>query len=218
MDIEVVIEVPQGSRNKYVMDHACGRIRFDRMLFASFRYPADSGFIPGTLAEDGAPLDALVLTGQPVFPGSYVLTRPVAVFWLADERGPDARILTVPVHDYRSSAICDLPDLPPRVTAEIGHFFSIYAELEPGKTPDPRGWQDRQTAEHVIEAAYARARGVPDTGFGEVRRFGTGADARRAAMHASDTLRAAGVAAAALFKPAMGGWIVRVHPGGIRHR
>ena len=85
MEAEVVIEVPQGSRNKYEMDPVSGRIRLDRMLFTSTRYPADYGFIPGTLAEDSDPVDVMVLLEKPAFPGCAVTARPVGVFWLTDE-------------------------------------------------------------------------------------------------------------------------------------
>jgi inorganic pyrophosphatase len=157
MDIEVVIEIPQGSRNKYEMDHATGRIRLDRMLFTATCYPLDYGFVPGTLAEDDDPLDALVMLDEPTFPGCYVLARPVAVFWMTDEHGPDAKILTVPARDPRSASITDLADVPPHLTAEIAHFFDIYKELEPGKDTDVRGWQDRASAEQVIGTAFDRA-------------------------------------------------------------
>ena len=157
MDIEMIVEVPQGSRNKYEMDHETGRIRLDRMLFTSTRYPLDYGFIPGTLAEDGDPLDALVMLDEPTFPGCYVLARPVAVFWMSDEHGPDAKILAVPAHDPRAADIRDLSDVPAYLTAEIGHFFDIYKEIEPGKGTDVRGWQDRASAEEVIEEALSRA-------------------------------------------------------------
>jgi inorganic pyrophosphatase len=158
VDIEVVVEIPRGSRNKYEMDHATGHIRLDRMLFTSTRYPLDYGFIPDTLAEDGDPLDALVLLDEPTFPGCRVLARPVAVFWMSDEHGPDAKILTVPTRDPWYEAVRDLTDVPEHLAAEIGHFFDIYKELEPGKSTDVRGWQDRNSAEQVIEAALARAR------------------------------------------------------------
>ena len=101
MEIEVIVEIPQGSRNKYEMDHDSGRIRLDRLLFTSTRYPADYGFVPGSLAEDGDPLDALVLLGEPTFPGCLITARPVGVFWMSDEHGPDAKILTVVAHDPR---------------------------------------------------------------------------------------------------------------------
>ena len=158
MDVEVVVEIPQGSRNKYEMDHETGRIRLDRMLFTSTRYPLDYGFISGTLAEDGDPLDALVWLDEPTFPGCLVTARPIAVFWMLDERGPDAKVLTVSAHDLRMSAIRDLEDVPAHLTAEIGHFFNIYKQLEPGKSSDVRGWQDRAAAEQVVEDAQSRAR------------------------------------------------------------
>ena len=158
MDVDVVIETPMGSRNKYEMDNKTGRIRLDRMLFTSTRYPLDYGFIPGTLAEDGDPLDALVWLEEPTFPGCLVAARPVAVFWMHDEHGPDAKVLTVPAHDQRMASVRDLADVPAHLTAEIGHFFDIYKELEPGKSTDVRGWQNRPAAEQVIKEAQARHR------------------------------------------------------------
>ena len=157
MDVEVVIETPQGSRNKYKADPKSGRIRLDRMLFTSTVYPLDYGEIPGTLAEDGDPLDVLVWLDEPTFPGCLVTVRLVAVFWLADERGPDAKLLGVAAHDIRKNRIRDLPDVPPHLLNEIGHFFDIYKELEPGKSTDVRGWMDRAEAERLIGEAEARA-------------------------------------------------------------
>jgi inorganic pyrophosphatase len=158
VEIEVIVEIPQGSRNKYEMDQATGRIRLDRMLFTSTRYPLDYGFIPDTLAEDDEPLDAMVMLEEPTFPGCLVAARPVGVFWMNDEHGPDAKILTVPAHDPRFAGIQDLGDVPAHLAAEIGHFFDIYKALEPGKSTDVRGWQDRACALEVIEAAVQRAR------------------------------------------------------------
>ena len=156
MDVDVVIEIPQGSRNKYEMDHTTGRIRLDRMLFTSTVYPLDYGYIDNTLAEDGDPLDALVWLDEPTFPGCLVTVRPVAVFWMLDEKGPDAKVLTVPAADPRRGGVRDLADVPPYLTAEIGHFFDIYKELEPGKSADVRGWMDRTEAERVIKEAQLR--------------------------------------------------------------
>jgi inorganic pyrophosphatase len=157
VEIDVVIEVPQGSRNKYELDPVSGRIRLDRMLFTSTRYPADYGFIPGTLAEDGDPVDVMVLLGEPAFPGCAVTARPVGVFWLTDEKGPDAKVLAVPARDPRYADLRDLSDVPGHLLDEIGHFFDIYKELEPGKGTDVRSWQDRAAAEDVISQAWARA-------------------------------------------------------------
>jgi inorganic pyrophosphatase len=138
------------------MDPKTGRIRLDRMLFTSTRYPLDYGFITDTMAEDGEPLDALVCLDEPTFPGCLVTVRPVAVFWMHDENGPDAKVLTVCTRDPRMADIRDLSDVPSYLTAEIGHFFDIYKEIEPGKSSDVRGWQDRAAAERVIKEAQAR--------------------------------------------------------------
>ena len=156
MEVDIIVEVPQGSRNKYEWDPAIDRIRLDRMLFTSTRYPHDYGFIPGTLAEDGDPLDAMVILEEPTFPGCLVSVRPIAVFWMTDEKGPDAKILTVPAHDPRYGGLQDLDDVPGHVTAEIGHFFDIYKELERDKSTDVRGWQDRAAAERIIQESFGR--------------------------------------------------------------
>ena len=156
MEVDITVEVPQGSRNKYEYDPAIDAIRLDRMLFTSTRYPHDYGFIPGTLAEDGDPLDAMVILDEPTFPGCLILVRPIGVFWMTDEKGPDAKILTVPASDPRYSHYQDLGDVPEHVTAEIGHFFDVYKELERDKSTDVRGWQDRAAAEKIIEESFAR--------------------------------------------------------------
>ena len=97
--LDVVIEIPRGSRNKYEYDHDAHVIRLDRRLFSATVYPADYGFVPDTLALDGDPLDVLVLLEDPTFPGCWVEVRAVGVFWMEDEKGPDAKILCVPSHD-----------------------------------------------------------------------------------------------------------------------
>ena len=169
MDIEVVIETPQGSRNKYKVDPETGRIRLDRMLFTSTVYPMDYGKVLNTLGEDGDPLDVLVWLDEPTFPGCLLTVRPVAVFWLHDERGPDAKLLSVASHDIRKRRFEDLPDVPRHLLNEIGHFFDIYKELEPGKSTDVRGWMDRAEAERVIKDAEARAGLVAEPSAGPVR-------------------------------------------------
>jgi inorganic pyrophosphatase len=169
VEVDVVVEIPQGSRNKYEMDHVTGRIRLDRMLFTSTSYPLDYGFIPDTLAEDGDPLDALVMLDEPTFPGCLVRARPVGVFWMLDEHGPDAKVLTVPAQDPRYDGVRDLDDVPGHLRAEIGHFFDIYKALEPGKDTDVRGWQDRAAAEQVIDDAFARARHYESDGTSRAR-------------------------------------------------
>src|SRR4051794_26099519 len=99
--IDVVVEIPRGSRNKYEFDHDAGVIRLDRRLFSATVYPADYGFVPDTLAEDSDPLDAIVLLEEPTFPGRWVTARPVGVFQMQDDAGPDAKIVCVPAGDPR---------------------------------------------------------------------------------------------------------------------
>jgi inorganic pyrophosphatase len=93
---DVVVEIPRGQRNKYEVDAATGRIWLDRTLFTATRYPADYGYIDGTLGEDGDPLDALVLLEEPTFPGCMVRCRPIAIFYMTDEEGPDAKVISAP--------------------------------------------------------------------------------------------------------------------------
>ena len=164
MDIEVVVEIPKGTRNKYEASED-GTIWLDRMLFTSTRYPEDYGYVPHTLAEDGDPCDAMVMLEEPTFPGCHIHARPVGVFLMQDEEGLDAKLLCVPSSDPRSDSILDLEDIPEHVRKEIAHFFDIYKDLEPGKGTQPRGWADRATAEATVEAAkrrYDEQRASPD--------------------------------------------------------
>jgi inorganic pyrophosphatase len=157
MNLEIVVEVPKGSRNKYEMDHETGAIWLDRELFTATRYPADYGFIPETLAEDGDPLDVLVVTDEPSFPGCHMWCRPIAVLWMADEKGRDAKILAVPTWDVRM-VWRDLHEVPDYLKREIQHFFDIYKELEPGKKSETLTWDDREAAEHEIAQSIERHR------------------------------------------------------------
>jgi inorganic pyrophosphatase len=155
MEHEVIVEIPKGSRNKYEMDHDSGEIWLDRMLFTAMQYPTDYGFFPNTHAEDGDPLDALVLLQDSTFPGCHIHVRPVAVFWMTDEKGPDAKILCVPAHDPRWSDTQDIDDVPEHLLHEIGHFFDAYKHLEPGKGSETRGWEGSAAAEQAIADARA---------------------------------------------------------------
>lgn len=157
MEFDAVIEIPQGSRNKYEMDHARGRIRLDRTLFTSTQYPADYGYLPGTLAEDGDPLDAIVPLARPSFPGCTVRVRPVAAFWMQDESGPDAKVLCMPVGDPNVEHVQDLPDVPELQLSQITHFFEIYKRLEPLKSSEVRGWQNVEAAKEIVRDAQQRA-------------------------------------------------------------
>lgn len=161
--IDVVIEIPKGSRNKYEYDHERHVFRLDRRLFTATVYPADYGFIPETLSEDTDPLDALVLLEEPTFPGCWITARPVGVFWMTDDAGPDAKVLCVPAGDTRWERVSDLDGLPAHLTDEIQHFFDVYKALEPGKYADVRGWEGAGAARAEIEACrrrYAEAHGT----------------------------------------------------------
>ena len=154
--VDVVVEIPRGSRNKYEMDKEKGVIRLDRRLFSATFYPADYGYIPDTLGEDGDPLDALVLLDDPTVPGCWVTARPVGVFWMADDKGPDAKIICVPAGDPRWSHVADIADVPDAMCAEIAHFFEVYKTLEPDKHSNVRGYEGTDAAWQEIEAAFSR--------------------------------------------------------------
>src|SRR5664279_5175617 len=139
MEFDVTVEIPKGSRNKYEVDHETGRIRLDRMLFTSTRYPDDYGFIEGTLGQDGDPLDALVLLEEPTFPGCQIRCRVLGMFRMRDEAGGDDKLLCVPVGDQRQA---------------------WRKELEPGKSVEGAHWVSREEAEAEITASFARAKGT----------------------------------------------------------
>ncbi|WP_432036787.1 inorganic diphosphatase [Streptomyces cucumeris] len=156
-EFDVVVEIPEGSRNKYEMDHEEGRIRLDRMLFTATKYPADYGYIDDTLGRDGDPLDALVTVGEPTFPGCVILCRAIGMYVMSDEKGPDEKVLCVPAHDPRYTGVQDIDDVPEFDRMEITHFFEVYKDLEPGKSVEGSHWEGRDDAYAEIAASRARA-------------------------------------------------------------
>jgi len=152
---DVLIEIPRGSRNKYEYDFEIKRMRFDRMLFSSMMYPADYGFIPETLALDGDPLDVLVLVNEPTFPGCVMEVKPIGVFHMADDKGPDEKIICVPVSDPIWNSLNDLSDINPHLVKEIEHFFQVYKDLEHKKV-DVEGWGDLSEAQEIIRKCTER--------------------------------------------------------------
>jgi inorganic pyrophosphatase len=153
--VNVMVEIPKGSRNKYEYDTKRKVIKFDRMLFSAMHYPSDYGFITDTLAEDGDPLDALVLVWEPTFPGCMIEARPVGLFRMRDEKGPDAKILCIPLGDPMWNHIKTLDDVPPHLLKEIEHFFKVYKDLEEKKT-GIEGWEGLDSALHDIKEAQER--------------------------------------------------------------
>jgi inorganic pyrophosphatase len=157
VEFDVVIEIPKGQRNKYEMDHATGRIWLDRMLFTATRYPSDYGFIEDTLADDGDPLDALVLLEEPTFPGCLIHCRAIGMFRMADEKGADDKVLCVAATDPRMAHMSDISDVGEFDLLEIRHFFEVYKALEPGKAVEGFSWVGRDAAEAEIENCRRRA-------------------------------------------------------------
>jgi inorganic pyrophosphatase len=147
--IVVFVEIPGGSRNKYEVDAETGAIFLDRRLFTSMSYPADYGYIEETLGDDGDPLDALVLVGEPTFPGCRIRARPVGVFYMSDEKGRDEKIICVADRDTVHGHVHDIHDIQHEFRDEIEHFFSVYKDLEEKKT-EVRGFGNRSEAVAVI--------------------------------------------------------------------
>jgi inorganic pyrophosphatase len=162
VEFDVTIEIPAGSRNKYELDHKTGRIKLDRRLFTSTRYPADYGFVEQTLGEDGDPLDALVLIDDATFPGCLIRCRALGMFRMKDEAGGDDKVMCVPAEDVRMTFMRDLDDIPEYARLEIQHFFEVYKDLEPGKSVEGATWVGRDEAEQEILRSYQRAK---DTGY-----------------------------------------------------
>jgi inorganic pyrophosphatase len=158
---DVLIEIPRGSRNKYEYDFKLKRIRFDRMLYSSMMYPADYGFIPETLALDGDPLDVLVWFTEPSFPGCVVEVKPIGVFYMADDKGEDEKIICVPVSDPIACKMNDLSDLNVHFIKEVEHFFRVYKDLE-NKTVEVKGWGDAAKAKELIAECTARFEALED--------------------------------------------------------
>jgi inorganic pyrophosphatase len=149
LSLDVVVEIPKGSRNKYEYDHEKNVIRLDRMIFSSMFYPSDYGFVPDTLALDGDPLDVLVLVTEATFPGCVIEVRPIGIFKMTDEKGPDAKVLCVPVSDPNWDKIRDLSDVNPHLIREIEHFFQVYKDLEKKKV-GIEGWENKEYAVKTI--------------------------------------------------------------------
>lgn len=159
--VNVVIEVPIGGEPvKYEFDKASGALFVDRILHTPMRYPANYGFIPHTLGDDGDPLDALVVARSPFIPGSVVRARPVGVLLMEDEKGGDEKLLCVPLDALFPyyAGVGEHEDLPTIVMQQIEHFFAHYKDLEPGKWVRILGWGGVDQARDIILAAIDRAR------------------------------------------------------------
>jgi inorganic pyrophosphatase len=156
-DINVVVEIPQGSAVKYELDKETGAVVVDRFLFTPMAYPAAYGFVPGTLSDDGDPVDALVLVPAIVVPGAVIRCRPIGVLFMEDEAGTDEKIICVPhnkVHPLYEEVFA-VTDLAPIVRETIKHFFETYKDLEPGKWVKVGGWGTADQAREIIAKGIA---------------------------------------------------------------
>ena len=150
--VNAVIEVPFGSTNKVEYDPDLALFRLDRVLYSPMHYPGDYGFIPGTHADDGDPVDVLVLMNAPTFPGCVLSVRPLGFLEMSDEKGDDQKVLAVPVDDPRYDMNRHLDTVSRHRLREIEHFFNIYKELE-GKATRVEGWRGLDETHQLIRDA-----------------------------------------------------------------
>ncbi|SFX01984.1 inorganic pyrophosphatase [Thermoactinomyces sp. DSM 45891] len=153
--VDAFIEIPTGSQNKYEFDKENGVFRLDRVLFSPMHYPTEYGYLDATLAEDGDPLDILVLTSFPTFPGCVISSRVVGVLVMSDDKGQDEKVLAVPTEDPRFNHIQSLDDVNDHVKKEIEHFFRVYKDLE-NKTTVIEGWKDADFAANLYQECLDR--------------------------------------------------------------
>ncbi|MBU0619052.1 inorganic diphosphatase [Patescibacteria group bacterium] len=160
MNINVIVEIPQGSQVKYELDKKTNRITVDRFLHTAMLFPFNYGFIPETLAEDKDPVDVLVIASYPVIPGSVLPAHPIGLLEMEDEAGIDIKIIAVPEEkiDPLYGTLTDISQLDESIKAKIKHFFEHYKELEKGKWVKLKNWQSRAVAEKSIETARKKYR------------------------------------------------------------
>jgi inorganic pyrophosphatase len=150
----MIVEIPKNSPNKYEYDGQLGVFRLDRALYSPMHYPGDYGFIPGTLADDGDPMDVLALVQEPSFPGCLIEVRPVGILNMVDQQEQDQKILAVPNRNPRYDQIHTMDQIFPHVRREIEHFFTIYKELE-GRVTRMEGWGGPPEARRAITESRA---------------------------------------------------------------
>lgn len=157
--VNVIVEIPRGSQNKYEFDHETNTIMLDRHLIVSMGYPAEYGFIPDTLGGDGDPLDALVLSEYPTFPGCLIKSRILGMCIMSDEKGEDAKLICVPDYDPAWKSAKDITDVPKATLDKISHFFTVYKDLDEGKWVKVENYVGRKEALAELDASIARYKG-----------------------------------------------------------
>ncbi len=148
--LNVLIEIPAGSKNKYEFDKDMNAFILDRVLYASVQYPYDYGFVPNTLADDGDPLDGMVIMDQPTFPGCVIASRPIGMLEMIDGGDRDEKILCVPADDPRYTGVKSLDDIASHRLDEIAEFFRTYKNLEK-KVTEILGWQGLDKVQPLVE-------------------------------------------------------------------
>ena len=149
-EINAIIEIPKGSKNKYEIDKETGMIALDRVSHSAQDFPFDYGFIPQTLWDDGDAVDVVLLTTYPLFPGVLVRVRPVAIMNMIDSGDADDKVIAVPVDDPRWDNVKDLGDINPHTIKEIEHFYSTYKKLQ-NKEVDVTGFKGKKEAQDAFE-------------------------------------------------------------------
>ncbi len=149
--VNLVVEIPAGSRNKYEYFADAGIMALDRVLHSSVRYPFDYGFIPNTLAEDGAPLDAMVIMQEPTFAGCLIKARPIGVLDMHDSGAYDGKLLCIPIADPRQLEITSIKQISPSQLEDVAEFFRTYKSLE-GRVVEIEGWKDFEAVQPLLES------------------------------------------------------------------
>lgn len=155
--INAIVEIPKGRRSKFEVDKTTGLLKLDRYLYSSAHYPGDYGFMPQTLAEDGDPLDVLVMVNEPTFPGCLIEARPIGLFKMTDKGDNDFKVLAVPGSDPIFADFATIECVPRHYLREVEHFFATYKELE-GGVVKTQGWESVEAAHHEINACIDRYR------------------------------------------------------------
>lgn len=156
-NLNVLVEIPKGSRNKYEYDEELGAIKLDRYLHSSMAYPVDYGMIPETIGADGDPMDAMVCVSEPTFPGCIIPSIPIGVFRMVDTGEVDDKIICVPADDPNWNSLTSIDQLPEPLKAEISHFFAVYKQPE-GKHVEVEGWAPLDKALEILEESRERFR------------------------------------------------------------
>ncbi len=157
--VNAFIEIPKGSNIKYEYDEKSGFMRVDRILHTSMVYPYNYGFIPGTLGEDGDPLDIMVISSASFVPNSVIVARPIGLLLMKDEEGIDTKIMAVPLPkvDPAFKDVSGMDGINESTKSMISHFFSYYKSIEPGKWAEVSGWEGAEKAYEHIEKAQSKA-------------------------------------------------------------